>query len=111
MTDTAASVSAIFAEMPNRLDPEAAAGLDVVIQFDLAGDDGGVWHCAISDGACAVSEGAHDAPTMTLSMEAADYVQLTSGTLDGMTAFMTGRLRIAGDMGLAMKMQNLFRMG
>ena len=111
MTDTAASISAIFAEMPSRLDPEGAAGLDVVIQFDLAGDGGGVWHCAISDGACAVSEGPHDAPTMTVSMEAADYVELTSGTLDGMTAFMTGRLRIAGDMGLAMQMQNLFRMG
>ena len=111
MTDTAATIRDIFAQMPGRLDPETAAGLDVVIQFDLAGDGGGVWHCAISDGACAVSEGAHDAPTMTVSMEAADYVELTSGTLDGMTAFMTGRLKIAGDMGLAMKMQSLFRMG
>lgn len=111
MTDTAASVSDIFAQMPDRLDPEGAAGLDVVIQFDLAGDGGGVWHCAIRDGACTVTEGAHDEPTMTVSMEAADYVELTAGTLDGMTAFMTGRLRIAGDMGLAMQMQNVFRMG
>ncbi len=111
MTDTAAAVSDIFAQMPGRLDPEAAAGLDAVIQFDLSGDGGGVWHCAISGGACAVGEGAHEAPTMTVSMEAADYVELTAGRLDGMTAFMGGRLRIAGDMGLAMKMQNLFRMG
>ncbi len=111
MTDTAASISAILTEMPNRLDPEAAAGLDATIQLDLSGEGGGVWHCTIKDGACAVTEGAHDAPTMTISMEAADYVELTTGTLDGMTAFMTGRLRIAGDMGLAMKMQNLFRMG
>ena len=111
MTDTAATIRDIFAQMPSRLDPEAAAGLDVVIQFDLAGDGGGVWHCAISEGACAVSEGAHDGPTMTVTMEAADYVELTSGALDGMTAFMSGRLKIAGDMGLAMKMQSLFRMG
>ncbi len=111
MTDTAAAISDILARMPGRLDPEAAAGLDAVIQFDLSGEGGGVWHCAIRDGACAVSEGAHDAPTMTVSMEAADYVELTSGALDGMTAFMSGRLRIAGDMGLAMKMQNLFRLG
>ena len=48
MTDTAAAVSDIFAQMPGRLDPEAAAGLDAVIQFDLSGDGGGVWHCAIS---------------------------------------------------------------
>ena len=111
MTDTAATIRDIFAQMPSRLDPEAAAGLDVIIQFDLAGDGGGVWHCAISEGACAVSEAAHDAPTMTVTMEAADYVELTSGALDGMTAFMSGRLKIAGDMGLAMKMQSLFRMG
>ena len=111
MTDTAAAVSDIFAQMPSRLDPEAAAGLDATIQFDLSGDGGGVWHCAIKDGACAVAEGAHDAPTMTVSMEAADYVELTAGRLDGMTAFMGGRLRIAGDMGLAMQMQNLFKMG
>ncbi len=111
MTDTAAAVNDIFTRMPDRLDPEAAAGLEVVIQFDLSGDGGGVWHCAISDGACTVDAGAHDAPTMTVSMEAADYVKLTSGELDGTVAFMGGQLRIAGDMSLAMRMQNLFRTG
>ena len=110
MTD-ATAISDIFAQMPGRLDPEAAAGLDATIQFDLAGDGGGVWHCTIKDGACAVTEGAHEEPTMTVSMEAADYVELIAGSLDGMTAFMSGRLRIAGDMGLAMQMQNLFQMG
>lgn len=111
MTDTAAAINEIFTEMPNRLDPQAAAGLDAVIQFDLSGEGGGVWHCAIKDGACTVGDGAHDAPTMTLSMEAADYVQLTSGELDGTVAFMSGKLRIDGDMGLAMRMQSLFRIG
>ena len=109
MTDTAAAINDIFSRMPGRLDPEAAAGLDAVIQFDLSGDGGGVWHCAIKDGACTVAEGAHHAPTMTLSMEAADYVGLISGELDGTVAFMSGKLRIDGDMGLAMKMQSLFR--
>ena len=109
MTDTAAAVNDIFARMPGRLDPQAAAGLDAVIQFDLSGDGGGIRHCAIKDGACTVGEGAHDAPTMTLSMEAADYVALIAGELDGTVAFMSGKLRIAGDMGLAMRMQSLFR--
>ena len=109
MTDTAAAINDIFSRMPGRLDPEAAAGLDAVIQFDLSGDGGGVWHCAIKDGACTVAGGAHDAPTMTLSMEAADYVGLISGELDGTVAFMSGKLRIDGDMSLAMRMQSLFR--
>lgn len=110
MTDTAA-INDLLAQMPGRLDPEVAAGLDVVIQYDLTGEGGGVWHCAIKDGACAVHEGAHDEPTMTLSLEAADFIELTSGRLDGMTAFMGGRLRVAGDMGLAMKMGSLFGIG
>jgi len=111
MTDTAAAVSNIFRQMPDRLNRSSAAGLDVVIQFDLSGDGGGVWHAAISGGDCTVGEGGHPAPTMTVSMSAADYVELTSGRLDGMMAFMSGQLRISGDMGLAMQMQSLFRTG
>ena len=90
MTDTAAAINDIFGRMPGRLDPQAAAGLDAV---------------------CTVGEGAHDAPTMTLSMAAADYVGLTSGELDGTVAFMSGKLRIDGDMGLAMRMGSLFKVG
>lgn len=111
MTDTAAALADIITQMPSRLNADAAAGLDATIQLDLSGDAGGVWHCTIKDGACTVHDGAHDAPTMTISMAAADYVELASGRLDGMTAFMGGRLRIVGDMGLAMKMQSLFGMG
>ncbi len=111
MTDTAAALSTLFAQMPERFDPQAAAGLDAVIQFDLSGDGGGVWHAAIRDGGIAVQEGAHDAPTMTVSLEADDFLDLIAGDLDGATAFMSGRLRIDGDMSLAMRMESLFRMG
>ncbi len=111
MTDTAAAVREIITNMPSRLDPGVAAGLDATIQLDLGGEGGGIWHCTIKDGACTVHDGAHDTPTMTISMEAADYVELIAGRLNGMTAFMGGRLRISGDMGLAMKMESLFRSG
>ncbi|MCY3969202.1 MAG: SCP2 sterol-binding domain-containing protein, partial [Acidobacteria bacterium] len=74
MTDTAAAVREIITNMPSRLDPDVAAGLDATIQLDLSGEGGGVWHCTIKDGACTAHDGAHDAPTMTISMEAADYV-------------------------------------
>ena len=45
---------------------------------------------------------------MTVSMAACDFVDMTEGRLDGMSAFMSGKLRVGGDMGLAMKLQNLF---
>ncbi|MCZ6506872.1 MAG: SCP2 sterol-binding domain-containing protein [Acidobacteria bacterium] len=108
MSDTAAALKDVFDSMPAQLNAEAASGLDCVIQYDLTGDDGGNHYTTIKDGTATVSEGSHDSPTMTLTMEAADFVALSHGELDGMAAFMGGKLKIAGDMGLAMKMQTLF---
>ena len=109
MSDTAESVQNIFQTMPSRLDPGAAAGLNAVIQYDLSGDGGGQYAAHIHDGQCEVTPGQHASPTMTLSMNAQDFVDLIGGKLDGMTAFMSGKLRIGGDMGLAMRMQSLFK--
>ena len=47
-------------------------------------------------------------PSITISMTAQDYVDMTTGKLNGQVAFMSGKLRIAGDMGLALRMQSLF---
>ena len=109
MSETAAQIKTIFTEMPGRLKADAAQGMDSVIQYDLTGDGGSTYHAVIKDGACNVEEGSHDSPSMTLPMEATDFVDMTSGKLDGMSAFMSGKLKITGDMGLAMKMQSLFR--
>jgi putative sterol carrier protein len=106
---TAESVQQIFSEMPNRLNPQAAQGLDCVIQYDLMGDGGGQYHSKIKDGAATITPGPAASPNMTITMNAQDFVDMTSGKLDGMSAFMSGKLRIAGDMGLAMKLQSLFR--
>ena len=108
MSDTGDKVREIFDEMPGRLNAGAAAGLECVIQYDLEGEGGGSYSSAISGGACEVAEGSHDSPTMTVTMEAADFVALTNGELDGMGAFMSGKLKITGDMSLAMKLQTLF---
>lgn len=109
MSDTGAAVKEIFSQMPERLNPDAAAGVDATIQYDLTGDGGGSYSCSIKDGACQVSEGAADSPTMTVTIDAADFIDLLGGKLDGMSAFMSGKLRIGGDMGLAMKLQSLFK--
>ena len=106
---TAAAVQEIFSAMPGRLNPQAAQGLDCVIQYDLTGDGGAQYHSKIKDGAATVSQGPHPSPSMTITMAAQDFVDMTSGKLDGMSAFMSGKLRISGDMGLAMKLQSLFR--
>lgn len=99
----------IFKEMPNQLDANAAKGVDATIQFNLSGDNGGNWYVTIKDGKAEVHEGTAQAAKMTMSMAANDYVDMTTGKLNGQMAFMSGKLKISGDMGLAMKMQTLFK--
>ncbi len=108
MADAPTSCKQAFDAMPGRFKPEAAKGLNAVYQFDLSGDGGGKWHVVIKDQKCEVHEGAHPSANITISMTAQDYLDLVSGKLNGQVAFMSGRLRIAGDMGLALRMQSLF---
>lgn len=103
------TVKDIFREMPNRFNKDAAKAMNSVIQFNLTGDDSGQWHAIIKEGTIEVKEGTHTSPNMTLTMAGKDYVDLTLGKLNGQMAFMQGKLKIAGDMGLAMKLQTLFR--
>ena len=83
MRDTESALNDIFAQMPSRLNADTAAGMDCVLQYDLTGDAGRSSYATIKDGVCTVSEGSHDSPSMTVTMEAADFVALTSGELDG----------------------------
>jgi putative sterol carrier protein len=109
MSATADAVKEIFGAMPGQLNADAAKGMNSVIQFNLTGDGGGEYNVAIKDGACSVNQGAHASPNMTMTMAAQDYVDMITGKLNGQMAFMSGKLKIAGDMGLAMKMQSLFK--
>ncbi len=92
-----------------RTNPEKVAGLNAVFQFDLSGDNGGVWHVQLANGDGHVAEGPAENPGVTISMAADDFVGLTEGRLDPTMAFMSGKLKVKGDMGLAMKLQTLLR--
>ena len=110
MADAApTSCKQAFDMMPTRFNKEAAKGLNAIYQFDLSGDGGGKWAVTIKDETCSVKEGSADSPSITISMAAQDYLDMLSGKLNGQMAFMTGKLRIAGDMGLALRMQQLFQ--
>ena len=99
----------IFKEMPGSLNADAAKGMNSTIQFNLSGDNGGQWYVTIKDGKAEVTKGTAPSANMTMSMAAPDYVDMTTGKLNGQMAFMSGKLKISGDMGLAMKMQTLFK--
>lgn len=102
------TVRAFFSTLAGKLDPEAADGLDVVYQFNLNGAEGGQYQLQIRDGACQVSDGVHPDPQVTLAMSGEDCLKVLNGQISGTMVAMTGRLRISGDMGLALQLASLF---
>lgn len=105
-----ATVTETFDQMASRFKADRAAGTNAVIQYDISGDGGGTWHAVIKDGACTVAAGAGGNPTLTLQMSAQDWLDMTSGKQSGQMLFMSGKLKLKGDMGLAMKLGSMFSM-
>lgn len=104
----AAAIKEFFKQLPSKLDAEAAEDVDVVYQFDLSGAQGGQYIVTIREGACQVKEGRHEDPHVILSMAGEDCVKVLNGELSGPAAAMSGRIRISGDIGLAMQLRMLF---
>jgi putative sterol carrier protein len=99
----------IFNEMQKRMDDNSKklAVIKAVFQFDINGADPGVYSVAIADGKGVVTEGAHASPDITIIMASNDFADMVEGRLDGIKAFMTGKLKVKGDMMLAMQLQSL----
>ena len=105
------SVKEIFAGMAGTFKRDAAAGLDIVIQYNIEGGEGGDWYVVIKDQTCTVSEGLHSSPTLTMKLADKDWIAMCNGQLNGMTAFMTGKLKATGDLMLAQRLTTLFPIG
>jgi putative sterol carrier protein len=97
----------LFNEMASKFDPKKVEGIDAVVQFDLSGENGGQYWLRISDGKLDSGEGQGENPKVTLKATADDWTAVTNGTLNPMQAFMSGKIKIQGDMGLALKLQPL----
>jgi putative sterol carrier protein len=105
---TSASIKEFFTQLPRKLDAEAAEDLDAIYQFDLSGSQGGQYVVTIREGVCQVKEGTHEDPHVTLSMAGEDCVKVLNGQLSGPAAAMSGRIKISGDVALAMHLKALF---
>lgn len=104
-------VSDFFSLVPSRVNKDKIAGMNCTYQFVITGDGGGEWNVKVANGEAAVAEGKSESPSITLTMDAANFVALVTGKLNGQTAFLTGKLKIQGDMTLAMKLQSVFALG
>ncbi|MFN2216280.1 MAG: SCP2 sterol-binding domain-containing protein [Anaerolineales bacterium] len=103
------TVADLMSKMPGAFIPEKAGPIDAVIQFKFTGAEAGDWFATIKDGACTTEQGVSENPKMTLTADSSDYVKIFTGELDGMQAFMQGKLKLAGDLNLAMKLTQMFK--
>ena len=95
-----------FDTLESRVDASKAQGINASYLFDVTG--AGAWKVDVQDASgVTVTEGATDAGT-TITIAEDDFDRLVAGELNPMTAFMTGKLKVKGDMGAAMKLQKLF---
>ena len=96
----------IFESMPSRFNGPAAGSWETIVQFNLAGEGGGSWFMEVKDGKCEVKQGTASSPKATVNTDATTWVGVNTGTVNGMQAFMTGKIKVQGNMGELMKLNN-----
>ena len=99
----------VFAEMQKRIErnPALAQRMNAVFQFNIAGESGGAWVVDLKE-TPGVRAGAHGAADVTITMQDGDFVAMTSGNLNPMSAFAQGKIKVQGNVMLASKLQQLF---
>jgi len=99
----------VFEDISSKLtaNPDNVAGINAVYQFNITGDNGGEWYVDLTGDAPAVSSGAHDSANCTVTMTEEDFLAIIDGSLNAQMAFLQGKVKIAGDMSLAMKLQKV----
>ena len=102
------TIEKVMSRTPKAFRPEKAEGVEAVVQFHFTGKEASNWVVKIEDGECMVEEGEAEEPRMTMTIDSQDYIDILTGKLDGMKAFMQGKVKVKGDMGLAMKFPNYF---
>ena len=94
-----------FETLESRVDPAKAAGMTASYKFDI--DGSGSWLVDVDDGKVTVTEDGGDADC-TISTSSETFLKIANGEQNPTAAYMSGKLKVKGDMGQAMKLQKLF---
>ena len=105
------TVAETFETMKSLFNPTAASGLNKTIQWNISGEDAGKWAVKIANQTCEVIPGGVEKPDLTLSMSDKDWLAIAEGKLNAIQAFTTGKVKAAGDLSLAMRINNIFPRG
>jgi putative sterol carrier protein len=102
------TVAETFETMQTLFNPAAAAGLNTTIQWDISGEQAGKWAFKFADQTSQLIPGGVEKPDLTMMMSDKDWLAIAEGKLDPMNAFVTGKVKTAGNVMLAMRLPQLF---
>ncbi len=109
-TNGAIDPETIFNKMPDGFKADAAAGVDVVFQFNVKGPEGGDWIVAVKDSKCDIKPGNAKNPNCTLTISDDNFVKLFTGDMTSMQAFSSGKLSLDGDIMKSQLIEKLFNL-
>ncbi len=104
------SIQELMNRMPKAFLPDQAEGVDAVIQYHLTGAEGGDWVITIRDKKCTVAPGTTENPTMTLTADSQVYKDIVLGKIDPMAAFMQQKVKLSGNLNLALGLTKYFKL-
>merc|ERR1711874_275503 len=100
-------IEQLFGKIEAVLSEELVGKTKAVFSFDVTGAEAGKWYLDLKNGAGSCGKGDPEKADCTMSMSSTDFTKMFGGKLKPTTAFMTGKLKIKGDMGKAMKLEKL----
>lgn len=100
----------IFGNLPNAFRPDRAKDQQADFQYEIKAPDGNVreYFVRVRDGVCESGQGRVEAPRVTMTVDVLDFLRLVTGKLNGMQAFLTGKVKLSGDMFYATKFETWF---
>ena len=102
-----ATLQEFFDTLPERIDTAKLAGINALFQFVGTDEGGGEWFVRIADGVPEVGTGHVDNADLTATAQTSIFLDIVNGRLRGEMAFLTGRLKVEGDITLALKIESL----
>lgn len=104
------TIEKLMGRMPKAFLPEKAEGVDATLQFHFTGEQAGDWAVTIRDRTCTVEPGMIESPTLGITVDGDDWLQVFTGKSNAMGLFAAGKIKLKGDLNLALRMMNYFKM-
>jgi len=93
--------------LPSRFNPSKAQGVDVTVQVNITGPNGGAWTTTIKNQKLEAKEGTHPSPTIAVNMAETDYMDVVNGKMSAEKAFFGGKIQFKGNIALALKLKEM----